>query len=484
MAGGGGAGQITTNGEQGQGQAGTAGQVAGGGQGGGTGQVAAGGQGGGQQEAAGQQTNEGGQNAEGGAGSGGGVGGGFAALADEGTDGIGSQDTPGGTSEYDNATTAHEAEAADLPPDPPGKGHTVPGALVLPPAPPVGTEKGRDITPHKVKTLVVSLPARKVLASPPQQASKPADKLRQPNPAVKPKTATKTPVGDPKKPIRKPVPIALTVGSTSKRGAVPIMVIDRPHLALGTPSGTVDPPLPPANGAAKSLTTAPKRTASSHSEEVSPTVDHLTRNAMSANKPKKPKRAIVRLVRNSEGIKEGTEQPLPATPMPENDTMVGDGSGLKGEYFQGPKFNTPVFQRPDPNINYNWVSFPSQSPGPKIPAFSDYSVRWTGRIAAQSSGTYTFYAAADDGVRVWIDHKLIIDAWTAHSLQQFSHTFTFKKGVQYLFKCEYMEVDAGGALVYLYWEGPGVPKQFVPEDAFFYPLPTDEEELKQDKAPL
>jgi hypothetical protein len=103
---------------------------------------------------------------------------------------------------------------------------------------------------------------------------------------------------------------------------------------------------------------------------------------------------------------------------------------------------------------------------------------------APYSETYTFYAAVDDGVRVWINHKLVLDGWSAHSLTQFSNQFTFRAGEQYLFKCEYLEIDGGGASVYLYWESPHTPKEFIPEDAFFYPLPSDEAALKQDVRPL
>jgi hypothetical protein len=56
--------------------------------------------------------------------------------------------------------------------------------------------------------------------------------------------------------------------------------------------------------------------------------------------------------------------------------------------------------------------------------------------------------------------------------------------VQYLIKVEYLEIDAGGASVRVYWQSPSQAKEYIPVDAFFYPLPTDEEELKKDKAPL
>ncbi|RYG66875.1 hypothetical protein EON80_14640, partial [bacterium] len=188
---------------------------------------------------------------------------------------------------------------------------------------------------------------------------------------------------------------------------------------------------------------------------------------------------------NSEGIKEGSEQPLPAAPMPGNMNQIGDGSGLKGEYYLGNAFNEFIFSRADANINFTFSSIlPDHSPNPRIPPFADYTARWTGRIAAQHSETYTFYAAVDDGIRVWIDHKLVLDQWGPHSPIQFSSKFTFEAGRQYLFKCEYLATDGGTSLIHLYWESPSQPKVFVPQDSFFYPLATDEVELDKDRAPL
>ncbi|BDI31813.1 hypothetical protein CCAX7_38640 [Capsulimonas corticalis] len=297
----------------------------------------------------------------------------------------------------------------------------------------------------------------------------------------KPQKMVKEPVGQPDKTGLKPIPLALTIGSASSAGQIPMTVMARPHLPQGIPGDVIDPPQPPAKGVPKSPSllpahkaVPPEKTASAakpiHPEKTQPV------------KRETPRPAVVHLARNSQGIRNGALQPLPATPMPDSNTLVGDGSGLKGEYYEGRSFDTLAFTRADPNVAYRWVTTPTHSPGPKIQAYTDYTIRWTGRIVARQSETYTFYAAADDGVRIWINHKLVIDEWSANSLTQFSNKFTFRAGEQYLFKCEYLEVDGGDAAVFLYWSSPHTPKQYVPEDAFFYPLPDDEEELKLDKA--
>ncbi|MDQ2799706.1 MAG: PA14 domain-containing protein, partial [Armatimonadota bacterium] len=299
--------------------------------------------------------------------------------------------------------------------------------------------------------------------------------------AIPPRKAVPLPVGMVKKSDAKPIPPALTVGSTSARGTVLFVVLPRPHLALGTVADTIDPPLPPAKGTPRARTLALRqepRRALAAAQSPPPAQSAPPTESVKKTPP------IVRQVKNSQGIKQGTEQPLPPTPLPDSDMEIGDGSGLKGDYYQGRRFDLFQFTKADPNINFVFTDLPARSPSPKIPSGSDYTVRWTGKIAAKYSETYTLYATADDGVRVWINHHLIIDDWSAHAALEFSNRFTFKAGEQYPIKVEYLEIEGGAALVRLYWSSPSQPKQYIPEDAFFYPLPGDEEDLKRDKAPL
>ena len=365
----------------------------------------------------------------------------------------------------------------DLPSDPVGGDKRgLPGALILPPSPPMGTATGKDPTPHPVKTNLLTRAAGKTAtrvspAAPPTPISR----------ALPPRKATPTPVGMAKKTDAKPIAPALSIGSTSARGTVAFVVLNRPHLALGTVADTIDPPLPPAKGLTRSRTLAlkqePVRALAAAQSPLSTAPMPLTESVQ-----KTP--PIVRQVKNSQGIKEGTEQPLPPTPLPDSDMEIGDGSGLKGDYYQGRRFDQFQFTKADPNINFVFTDLPARSPSPKIPSGSDYTVRWTGKIAAKYSETYTLYATVDDGVRVWINHKLLLDDWTLHGATEFSNRFTFKAGEQYPIKVEYLESAGGAALVRLYWSSPSQAKQYIPEDAFFYPLPSDEEDLKKDKAPL
>ena len=397
-------------------------------------------------------------------------------MSGEQTDAMEAMDIPGNT-DPTGFEIPDTAEVPDLPSDSiGGNKRGIPGALVLPPSPPVGTVTGKNPTLRPVRTNVVTRPTG-TTATP----VSPVTEMLPTGRAMKPRKRIASPIGMAKRLARKALPPVLTVGSTSARGTVLLPVFERPHLATGTVSDTIDPPIPPAKGTPKSRTLAPRQEAAKE-QKVAETPPP-TESAKPTETVKKTP-VVVRQAKNSQGVRNGSEQPLPPTPLPDSDMEVGDGSGLKGKYYLGRSFDQYMFTRADPNINFDFTAMPDGSPNPKIPVGSDYTIRWTGKIAAKYSQTYTFYATADDGVRVWINHKLIIDGWGAHSALQFRNTFAFTAGEQYPIKVEYLETAGGSASVQLYWSSASQPKAFIPEDAFFYPLPSDEADLEQDKAPL
>ncbi|MBN1487703.1 MAG: hypothetical protein JW981_08685 [Anaerolineae bacterium] len=76
---------------------------------------------------------------------------------------------------------------------------------------------------------------------------------------------------------------------------------------------------------------------------------------------------------------------------------------------------TPVLDRTEENINYDWGY---GSPHSSVPT-DNFSARWAKYIDV-TAGTYRFVATSDDGVRVWVDNELIIDRWYDHAVE--THT--------------------------------------------------------------
>jgi glucose/arabinose dehydrogenase/PKD repeat protein len=96
---------------------------------------------------------------------------------------------------------------------------------------------------------------------------------------------------------------------------------------------------------------------------------------------------------------------------------------------------TPVTERCESAINYDWGS---GSPSGSGVGPDNFSVRWAGTHSFATTGTYTFTATADDGVRVYLDGTLVIDQWKDQSATTYTASRTVTAGDHEL-KVEYYE---------------------------------------------
>jgi beta-glucosidase len=81
--------------------------------------------------------------------------------------------------------------------------------------------------------------------------------------------------------------------------------------------------------------------------------------------------------------------------------------GFKGEYFNNKQLDgQPVVVMTDEQVNFDWGR------GRPVPEVGDdnFSVRWTGTFTPPETGEYKIGATADDGVRVYLDGKIVVDA--------------------------------------------------------------------------
>jgi beta-glucosidase len=94
------------------------------------------------------------------------------------------------------------------------------------------------------------------------------------------------------------------------------------------------------------------------------------------------------------------------------------------------------------------------NPAPGVPA-DDFSVRWIGKLVPTMSGKYRFDAIADDGVRIYLDGKLIAEDWTQHAPRTVTGEVELQAGKSYDLKMEYYESKIG-AVAKLVWQPPVV----------------------------
>lgn len=123
-------------------------------------------------------------------------------------------------------------------------------------------------------------------------------------------------------------------------------------------------------------------------------------------------------------------------------------SGLQGEYFDGKDFNRKVATRTDAKLDFSWLNAPI-----KGLSETDYSMRWTGKIYAPTTGTYLFSAKVDDGIRVWIGNKLIIESWQLNNSVKMAGKIIMEAGKYYDIRVDYFNEVLGG-VIQLFWQIP------------------------------
>ena len=124
--------------------------------------------------------------------------------------------------------------------------------------------------------------------------------------------------------------------------------------------------------------------------------------------------------------------------------------GLQGEYWDNNRLDgMPKLLRTDARVDFGWTL---SAPGRGIP-FDWYSVRWTGKIAIPKSGVLPRRVGVEgnDGYRLYLDGKLVIDNWRKQSYGVHWADVAFMAGSTHDIKLEYFE-STGNARIKLVWD--------------------------------
>ena len=136
---------------------------------------------------------------------------------------------------------------------------------------------------------------------------------------------------------------------------------------------------------------------------------------------------------------------------------------MRGNYYDHPDLTNFKLSRVDAQMNFNWGE---AKPYPDLNN-DEVSVRWTGQVQPRFSGAYTFHTQANDGVRLWVNGRLLINDWTTHSTAaERSGTITLVARQKYDIKLEYFDFK-GPASVVLLWSSPSQVKQVIPKSQLY-----------------
>jgi len=126
--------------------------------------------------------------------------------------------------------------------------------------------------------------------------------------------------------------------------------------------------------------------------------------------------------------------------------------GLKADYFKGINLEgAPVLSRVDKAVDFTFAA-PDAIP---TVGNMNFSARWTGFLTPLESGTYDLGFNGDDGYRVLMDDKLLLEDWSMHGPSLKTTAVTLEKGHKYAIKIEYFQA-AGGAVAQFVWYPPTV----------------------------
>lgn len=141
-------------------------------------------------------------------------------------------------------------------------------------------------------------------------------------------------------------------------------------------------------------------------------------------------------------------------------------AGLLAEYFQTedgtedfpnfPADKKPDLKRVDKQINFE--STQDNWPGTEFKEF--FYIRWTGFIQIPADGKYTFSLESDDGSRLFVDGKQVLDNGGAHGMEEVGGDIELKAG-KHALKVEFFEKDIDAGCIFR-WKSDKLEKQIVP----------------------
>jgi beta-glucosidase len=138
-------------------------------------------------------------------------------------------------------------------------------------------------------------------------------------------------------------------------------------------------------------------------------------------------------------------------------TKTGE-KGLLVEYFNNTEMSgEPVNSKVEStNLTKYWYNL---SPAAGV-LDNNFSVRWTGYIVPEVTGSYEFALSADDYARVTINGKVLIDSWNKQTNGKWNrYKIRLVKGNKYPIKLEYAELEENAAVSLRWIITPEVKKK-------------------------
>lgn len=127
----------------------------------------------------------------------------------------------------------------------------------------------------------------------------------------------------------------------------------------------------------------------------------------------------------------------PERPLPNTGAITASGA-IGAEYFAGETFDQKVLERADDRIAVASGAPPGVRP-------ERWSARWSGYLHFDQPGRWHLCGRADDGQRIYLNNRLLVDDWTHVEMRTACGTVNVQVG-WYPFRVEYRQGTGQAAL--------------------------------------
>lgn len=164
-----------------------------------------------------------------------------------------------------------------------------------------------------------------------------------------------------------------------------------------------------------------------------------------------------------------TRQLIPNAAFMPGETTNPPTDGLTYKYYEGTWNNLPDFSTLTPvkTGNSKNVDISVRTPGRN----DNFAFVWEGYINIPAAGNYTFTTVSDDGSKLYFNSLYVPSATPIvnndglHAPASVSGNVNIAAAGSYPISITFFEKD-GGESMQVYWSGPGIPTQLIPDYAF------------------
>ncbi len=144
----------------------------------------------------------------------------------------------------------------------------------------------------------------------------------------------------------------------------------------------------------------------------------------------------------------------PAPTIPTQFLHTPDGQpGLAVQYYSGTRFDTPKGKEIDEVVDHDWPGPPLADPPGDLDGLTNFSAIWEGTLRAPEDGEYEIGVEGDDGFRLYLDGRRIVQDWRDNAKRYRSAKVTFSKGQEVALKLEFYQ-GGGERALRLAWRKP------------------------------